>query len=406
MISRRALLGSLAATTLPGRGRAETLPPVRVLTRGPKFHWFGYYDKLEFDPTNRYVLGNEVDFQGRSPGPDDTITVGMVDLKAGDKWLPLGESRAWSWQQGCMLQWLPGSRTHVIWNDRQKDKYVSHVLDVRTKKKRTLPGPVYGISPDARFAVFPDFRRLHHLRPGYGYAGIPDPNMDVLAPTDAGCWRMDLKTGKLDLLFSFADVAKIPGKNPFPEGAKHWFNHLLFSPDGSRFIFLHRWKGPSDKGFKTRMITAKPDGTDLYVVDPHENTSHFIWRDNQHILAWAYHPSHKDKFYLYKDKTQEVEVVAPDLMPVNGHCTYLPGNRFILNDCYPDKNRVQTPYLYDTRTGKRHDIGHFPSPPEYTGEFRCDLHPRFSPDGHKVVIDAPHEGGRQLHLIDVSTIVG
>jgi hypothetical protein len=29
---------------------AESLPPVRPLTRGPRFHWFGYYDKLQLDP--------------------------------------------------------------------------------------------------------------------------------------------------------------------------------------------------------------------------------------------------------------------------------------------------------------------------------------------------------------------
>ena len=34
---------------------------MRALTRGPKYHWFGYYDKLQFDPTGRYVLGMEVD---------------------------------------------------------------------------------------------------------------------------------------------------------------------------------------------------------------------------------------------------------------------------------------------------------------------------------------------------------
>jgi Tol biopolymer transport system component len=46
------------------------------------------------------------------------------------------------------------------------------------------------------------------------------------------------------------------------------------------------------------------------------------------------------------------------------------------------------------------------SPPVYTGPWRCDTHPRFSPDGRLVVIDSPHTGGRQLHLIDVSGIVG
>ena len=34
---------------------ADVLPPVRQITRGPKFHWRGYYDKLLFDPTNRRV---------------------------------------------------------------------------------------------------------------------------------------------------------------------------------------------------------------------------------------------------------------------------------------------------------------------------------------------------------------
>src|SRR4051794_28963736 len=99
MMNRRILLKSLAA--LPAAGlAAESLPPIRLLTRGPKFHWFGYYDKLEFDPGSRYVLGMEVGFENRTPAPDDVITVGMIDLANDDKWTPLGESRAWCWQQG------------------------------------------------------------------------------------------------------------------------------------------------------------------------------------------------------------------------------------------------------------------------------------------------------------------
>ena len=126
------------------------------------------------------------------PRPDDAITVGMVDLQDGDRWIELGESRAWCWQQGCMLQWLPGSQTEVIWNDRQDGRFVCHILDVTHRQARTLPRPVYALSPDGRWAVAPDFRRLHDTRPGYGYAGIPDPNRDGAAPDDAGIWRVDL----------------------------------------------------------------------------------------------------------------------------------------------------------------------------------------------------------------------
>ncbi len=159
--------------------------------------------------------------------------------------------------------------------------------------------------------------------------------------------------------------------------------------------------------FTTRLFTARTDGTGLYVLDPNGDTSHYIWRDPQHILAWAWHPSHGNKFYLFRDQTEQVEVVGPEVMTVNGHCTYLPGNRWILNDTYPDKQRDQNPYLYEVASGRRVALGHFRLPPEYAGEFRVDTHPRFSRDGRKVVIDSAHGGeGRQMYLIDIGGIVG
>lgn len=119
----------------------------------------------------------------------------------------------------------------------------------------------------------------------------------------------------------------------------------------------------------------------------------------------AQHPSHGNAFYLYKDGTREVEVVGKDVMTQNGHCTYLPGNEWILNDTYPSKERKQEVYLYNVARSERITLGHFYTAPEYQGEWRCDTHPRFSPDGRSATIDSPHEGdGRQIHLIDISKI--
>lgn len=394
LLTRRTFLAALAAGA-----------PVRQITRGPKFHWFGYYDKLQFDPSGRFVLSNEVDFESRSPRASDSIRIGMIDTADNDRWTELGTSSAWNWQQGSMLQWVPGSKTDVIWNDRVDGEFVSHLLNVKTGKKRTIPSPIYTLSPDGKWGLACDFRRLNDTRPGYGYAGVPDPNADKTIPEDSGIWKVDLATGKRTLLLPVSRAAAVPYPGGFSKGAKHWFNHLLISPDSKRFIFLHRWRGEKEgKGFATRLFTASTtDGNDLYPTDPYGKTSHFVWRDPKHILAWAWHPSLGDKFYLYEDKTTNVQPVGPDLMTVNGHCTYLnrENNRWILNDTYPDKQRNQNVYLYDTQTGKRRELGSFHSPEQYTGEWRCDTHPRSSADGRKVVIDSAHNGGRQMYLLEI-----
>ena len=51
---------------------------------------------------------------------------------------------------------------------------------------------------------------------------------------DAG-WT-DLETGEWSTIVSIAEIAAIPQERT-GEGP-HWFNHLLFNTDGTRFIFL------------------------------------------------------------------------------------------------------------------------------------------------------------------------
>jgi hypothetical protein len=383
--------------------------PVRRITRGPKHHWFGYYDKLQFDPSGRFVLGMEVDFEHRSPTADDTIKIGMVDLEDKDRWIELGESKAWCWQQGCMLQWLPGSDTEIIWNDRVDDRFIARIMDVRTRKTRTIPHAIYCVSRNGTEAVAPDFRRINDVRPGYGYAGLPDPFAQDLAPMDSGIVHIDLTTGKVSTIISIADIARTGAIENQKLGIKHYFNHLLFSPDGSRFIALHRWRYP-DGSRLTRMVTANAEGDDVRIVCGNGYTSHFIWRDNTHILAQSRHLDGNADWgnFLFEDIDGggDVREIGRGVLDGSGHLSYLPGNQWILNDTYPQgKTRLQIPHLYQVSSGRRIDLGHFHLPPVYTGEWRVDTHPRLSPDGKFVCIDAPHEGeGRQLHLIDISAV--
>lgn len=410
--SRRDILLGLSASGLGLSLNSGSLvakdisAPTRVITHEDGFFWFGYYDKLQFSPDNRFVLSNRVRFEHRSPRPDDEIEVGMIDLEDGDRWIPLGKSVAWNWQQGCMLQWIPGTASSVIWNDRDGDRFVSHILDVQTRVKETIESPIYALSPDGKRAVSCDFTRVADCRPGYGYAGFRDPYFEDMAPEQTGITSVDLKTGKSELIISHRSLATTGDIiNNTPE-AKHHAYHLLVSPSGERFILLHRWRFPKGDHL-TRLITANLDGSDMRIVIPNGYASHFIWRDATHILSQAKGWLGNDQWgnFLFEDKDSGViEEIGKGVLDSGGHITYVRKNEWILNDTYPKgKERVQTPHLYHISSNRRINLGDFHSPSNYAGEWRVDNHPRVSRDERWVCIDSPAgERGRQLHLIDIS----
>ncbi len=396
-------LGASLSTLTTHAEDVEVNVPYRAVTQGPKSHWFGYYDKHQFDPTNRYLLGMQVGFNDRSPMPDDEIRLGMIDLQDGDKWRNFGGTTAWCWQQGCMLQWLPGSGEHVIYNARHEDGYHAVIQHIHTGEQKKLQRAIYAVSPAGKHAVGVNMNRLGITRPGYGYNGFPDPYGDQNHPQDDGIYAIDLESGNAKLIISFEEIIQIR-HNESMDNNKHWFNHLLFSPDGSRFIFLHRWRRMigDRKSWYTRMLTANPDGSDIHVVADHDMVSHFIWKNPNQILAWSREENGEDHFHLYDEQSDTVQVIGKEVLTRDGHCTYSPDEEWILTDTYPDTNRMQKPMLYRPSDGKLVHLGRFHLPKEYRGEIRCDLHPRWSRDGKSVCIDSLHSGKRQMYLLDVS----
>ena len=381
--------------------------PARAVTRGPKGHWFGYYDKFPWDATGRYLVCLEVDFQGtRSPRPDDAVAIGLIDTQRGNAWTPLAQTRAWCWQQSTMLHWLPTAPdSEILYNavNERGDGFVAAVRNVFTGETRTLPRPVYALSPDGTKAVSIDFARTGRLRPGYGYVSAPDLTRGDPHPADSGVWMMDLATGDHELIVTIGQAAAL-SRDERMDGAEHWFNHLQFNTDGSRFLFLHRWTKP-EKGWFTRLLTAKPDGSDLCIVNDDDMTSHFDWRDATHILAWARQHGRGDHYYLFTDRSAEAAVVGDGVLWTDGHCTYAPDRRWFLTDTYPDRERLRHLLLFRPADERLVEIGAFHEPPEFGGEWRCDLHGRWSRDGRQVCFDSVQSGQRQLYVIDVADLV-
>jgi hypothetical protein len=159
-------------------------------------------------------------------------------------------------------------------------------------------------------------------------------------------------------------------------------------------------------GFTTRMFTSSSDGTDHFIIDPSGFTSHFVWSDPSHICAWTQPYGEKPGFYFLEDKSGKFIQTGKGVMTFNGHNTFVPGtnNEWILCDTYPrGTERLQELYLYHIPSDRKVVLGNFNSPREYIGEWRCDLHPKCTPDGKTVIFDSVHTGrGRQIFSMDIS----
>jgi hypothetical protein len=375
----------------------------------------------------------ETVFQDRLPKPGEAAAVGIVELEDGLRFRPVAETHAWNFQQGALAQWLPPARDRrIIYNDWEGDRLVSVILDIFDGSRRVLPHPIYAVSPDGRYALSVSFARVL-----YYYPGAIDPWAGEEIPEEDGIYWMDLATCERRLILSYAQVAA-HGEKPSVGNGNHWIEHLMINPDASRFLFLHRYPF-RDGGYCTRLLTANPDGSDLCLLAS-GSVTHMCWRNPSQVLAWARRPSLAtearkrglfarpmfrwllrlsqrqignwarrhvigDCYRLFTDRTRESETVGGGVLDDDGHCTYSPDGRWIVTDTYPDPARHRPLILYHPETSRRVDVGRFLAF-ALDGSARCDLHPRWSPDGKRICIDSQHEGTRQMYEIDVEHVVG
>jgi hypothetical protein len=208
-------------------------------------------------------------------------------------------------------------------------QHVAVILDAFSGARRTLPRPIYAVSPDGQWALSISLARLAHARSIVGYAGVADPFEHDGHPREDGVWRMDLATGKAELVLSIDEVYRFRPA-PSMEGLTHRFEHVTISPDGGRFFLMHRWpRQGKGRPFHDRLFTASPNAgaPDPCLLAGDDLVSHFDWRDGQHVLAWA-GVEGRNAFYLFEDRTNHRQIVGPDVLTVDGHCSYSPDRRW------------------------------------------------------------------------------
>lgn len=372
---------------------------VRVSPEDGYEYYYGYYDKSPWDITDRYMIVVRVNQAYKSVAPKESGIVGVIDTQNNNKFIEIGTTHSWNVQQSCMAQWMgPDFETRIIYNDFRNEKYCSVIYNFKEKKEENiLPMAAYDVARDGSFLLSLDFSRLHRMRPGYGYSNLPETTKGELCPDKCCIWKVDIQTGKVEELFKYTDMAAFESDDSMI-GAEHKVNHLMISPNGKRFMVLHRW---FQKGRKhTRLVTVNVDKTEMYNLSDDVFVSHCYWKNDNEILSFLRKKETGDHYFLMKDKTQEYKMLWPELN-TDGHCSYSADNNYIITDTYPNRKRIASVYLCTEDDNRSRRIARVYSPFKYDNDCRCDLHPRWNHKGDKVCIDSVHEGKRGLYVIDV-----
>lgn len=412
----------------------------RKVSAGPGQSFFGYYDKSPWDADGSrlaYINSNVV---GRHPVPEDIAKV-MVVIPESDI-LPsvCAETRAWNWQQGCMLRWrIDGSA--LIFNDRYGGTLVARVVELSGKELHVTPFPIYDCSSDGDTTVSVNFARLAWTRPGYGYAGIEDPFRHSRRPEADGLRIGSIRDSKEEVILSTRKISERDAPRFFRERV-HWLNHATFSPSGRRIAFLHRSRSamaaaggvmtfgttPRSRSWKrvvrrqlgalyrrvtgggfaslfSRLFVVNLDGTNLQCVVDSGVCSHFGWRDDNSLVFWGSWGGSMPAYWLVDLLSGKVEPAGAGLPGEDGHCSYSRDGRWLLTDTYQSAEKPGLIVLKDTRSGQISEIGRFRAAPGFSGELRCDFHPRLRSDNRMICFDSTHEGARNVYVADVSSIV-
>lgn len=308
-----------------------------------------------------------------------------------------------------MLHWNPASDVdELFYNDVVDGELTSVGLEIASGRKRTLPGPLSGLSPNGRWALSLTYGRMGRLRRVVGYAAAEDPYPNDPAPQQDGVFLIDLRTGEKRLIVSIADIyARLLPDFPDLSGRHMWFNHTAFNRSGDRFAFFARAYLPPGQRRHTAMFTAGRDGDDIrQVVAFDKRPSHYDWRNDREILATFVLHGADRQHVLFTDGGDDYRVVGAGALDFDGHCAIAPDGDWVVTDRKHLETVEQSLWLFNLKTRAlqqvcRHDMRH----PRYLSwNVRCDFHPRFSRDGRQVSFDAiEHAGGtRQLHVYDRS----
>lgn len=382
-----------------------------AVTAGPHEHLLANYFGINaWSPDGRYVAVLETDLKERISEAGEYCTIGLVDLQDGNRFIPIAKTCTWNFQEAAMFHWLPDEEDTVIFNDMRDGKFVSVKLNWKTGKETIIPCPVSAVSADGQWAVSINYARLRLTRPDYGYAGKgQDALEDTQWPDNEGLWLVNLKTGKAKLIVDIASQKDNMTGISTANGLAY-FCHTVFNKDASKIFWLARTVERDEQGntwgVQTTAFTCNTDGTDVRRCFPDGwGGSHFNWKDDKTMVVTCNWENRLYGHVIFEvGDEQNVQHIGGGEIDWDGHCIFSPDGKFISTDGYFDdwNGFNRTWKIIRLSDGAVQLLGYYYVPEEYRNDWtRCDLHPRFRPDGRQIAFNSVHEGSRQVYIRDI-----
>ena len=361
--------------------------------------FFGYYDKTPLSEAGFLLCHSTT--HATDCKPDSTKTLDILVFLINDLKQPVVslKTNVYNWQQGARAHWLDADA--FIFNDfdAPTQRYISRVFSLQEMREvKRYDFPVQDSFRKDYFLSI-NYRRIQALRPDYGYRNMPGLGERAISDLKQdGIWKINQETGASSLLYSIADVCEIDFQPCF-NAARHKINHVMISPGGDRFIFLHRYFLGKRKF--DRLFLAGSHTRELKMLANYEMVSHCFWINDQSVISFMRGPSGHDGYYVLNVDDGTISPYFDGKLDSMGDGHPHVHEDWFITDTYPDKSRMQHLLKASLATGDVQEIGQFFQPFDFHGETRCDLHPRVSPDGSKVFFDSVFNGKRKLYVLQL-----
>jgi Tol biopolymer transport system component len=378
-------------------------PLVKILTpeqwanveNNQECEFFGYYDITPWSEDNLKIAVHRL----RQDNKLDIIYYDRLNRKM----VSLGTSNTWNYQQGSRLQWVPNT-DGILFNDLVDGCHGTRMFSITNKKYLSFPYPTQTIHPDGDKVLTINYKRLANIGSEYGYTNSAKNFTGNEQLDQDGIWEIDTQNAQARLIIC---LETLMNHQPRPElyQSNHYINHLMYNPTGTQFLFIHRWEGK--QGRFSRLYCADANGTNVRLLLNERLISHYCWYNNNTILVWARISPKGDHYYLVNTKDGSHQTLGEGILDAygDGHPSYSPDRKWVVTDSYPDRARQQHLTLYKVSTKQVFELGRFFVPWYFTGAERCDLHPRWSPDGTMISIDSSHTGQRKSYILDIRNLL-